>query len=344
MPVQPYFQSIDGEAERSQPILYMKIPDLLARESHDNLLLNTGKWVTPFDVHETLLDVAGIPSKASIGSSLIKQLSSTRTTCHGVTVIPDRHCDLLDSPLEIQSTKRKALRVPSLSSFYADIRRDHRLNQNECRKPTYTTEEVFQLSEKEGLSCKCSTNKRDWFQCNHHPLQEDLGQSGEFFALIQCDKFPLNLDIRVKKSEQRVSQLRQIRSRSKRKSRPPNILIIEIDSVSVEYADRHLPQTRKLLKSYRATGMIDVTGCHEGLCSVDFSKFAVVGPNSIANQVAGLSGCLTTLSHESCFNKRKVKVGDICMDSDLFENGKLCFATSYFHVDMYFCDCDAVGI
>jgi len=316
----PYFQSRDGEKERSQPLLYMKIPDTLPRLSHDNLIINTRKWVTPFDVHETLLDIVGIPREASVGSSLLKELPATRAFCHGVSSIPDTHCDLLDSSLEKQIMKREILRPPSLSSFYADIRKDHRLNQAKCYSGTYTTQDIFRLSKRWNKRCRCSTNKRDWFQCNHHPWNDNQGEPNEFFLFVTCDESPLHLDIRVKKNEQRALELRQVRSRSNRESKPPNILIIEIDSVSVEYADRHLPQTRQLLKKYRATGTTDVNGCHEGLCGVDFSKFAVVGPNSIANQVAGLSGCLTTLLHYSCFTKKE-NIGDVCGDPNLLEYG-----------------------
>jgi hypothetical protein len=67
----PYFQSSAGEKERSEPVLYMRLPEELNNKFGDNLRENKDKWVTPFDVHETFLEALGSTRKeASSGSSL----------------------------------------------------------------------------------------------------------------------------------------------------------------------------------------------------------------------------------------------------------------------------------
>jgi hypothetical protein len=70
--------------------------------------------------------------------------------------------------------------------------------------------------------------------------------------------------------------------------RSPDVLILEVDSVSKARADRHLPLTRQFLKIHQLKA--DQSGklrCTDGVCALDFSRFSVVGPNSIANQVRG---------------------------------------------------------
>jgi hypothetical protein len=70
--------------------------------------------------------------------------------------------------------------------------------------------------------------------------------------------------------------------------RSPDVLILEVDSVSKARADHHLPLTRQFLKIHQLKA--DQSGklrCTDGVCALDFSRFSVVGPNSIANQVRG---------------------------------------------------------
>jgi hypothetical protein len=94
-------------------------------------------------------------------------------------------------------------------------------------------------------------------------------------------------------------------------------LFLEIDSVSTEYADRHLPKTRQLLRRFHVSR--DPT-CHNGLCGADFTRFAINGPNSVVNQLAAFSGCLATRLHKSCF-KDKPQIGHVCEDFSVDEYG-----------------------
>ena len=76
----------------------------------------------------------------------------------------------------------------------------------------------------------------------------------------------------------------------------PNILFLEIDSVSEKASERTFPKTRDILRRHQMLvkennddkGRIS---CPTGFCSAMYTKTSVVGQNSIPNQVAALSGC-----------------------------------------------------
>jgi len=72
----------------------------------------------------------------------------------------------------------------------------------------------------------------------------------------------------------------------------PNILFIEIDSLSHSAALRHMPKTMAKLYKHR---MIDSeeegVHCPSGFCAAMFNKTSVIGQSSIPNQLAALSGC-----------------------------------------------------
>jgi len=72
----------------------------------------------------------------------------------------------------------------------------------------------------------------------------------------------------------------------------PNILFIEVDSVSLMAADRLLPKTQRLLKRLQIE--VDIKGKPRctGLCAALFEKTSIVGKNSIPNQLASMSGCI----------------------------------------------------
>jgi hypothetical protein len=83
----------------------------------------------------------------------------------------------------------------------------------------------------------------------------------------------------------------------------PNILFLELDSVSQAYADRHFPRTRELLNSMRLTKTENngfKCGQNDTLCSADFKEFSVIGASSIPNQVGALGGCIVTVGPERC--------------------------------------------
>ena len=151
----------------------------------------------------------------------------------------------------------------------------------------------------------------------------------ETFILIECSDRPIHLEIRIVRNPQLVqrSETNQIESgttpatsRSSTSSggtssNSVNIIFLELDSISSHYADRHLPKTRELLKNYRITKKkkkkegrnsdqgeyeYDYVCPNKGICSAEFPFTSLVGANTIPNQVAALSGCISSTMHELC--------------------------------------------
>merc|ERR1719162_2844420 len=94
----PTFQS-NGERERAEPILYLHVPETQS-EMHPRynaaLRENSKLWTTPFDVHETIMNVMlqrETHSRSSyVGTSLIKKLPKSREMCTKTPGIPHRFC------------------------------------------------------------------------------------------------------------------------------------------------------------------------------------------------------------------------------------------------------------
>merc|ERR1712238_493445 len=169
--------------------------------------------------------------------------------------------------------------------------------------------------------CICATSVRSWYNCSHHPWNtswvdetKDSGSNKIFtkekvtllhdFALIDCVGLTLSYEAKIQRNEQRVTSFKNvIRSEKVLKkgvddsSQPPNILFIEVDSVSISHADRHLTKTRQLLWNHRMKGNSDDNDknyCKDDLCSFDFERFVITGPNSITNQVSTMAGCVVS--------------------------------------------------
>jgi hypothetical protein len=314
----PYFQSTSGERERSEPILFVRPSNRQPETVMKNLAANAKKFVTAFDVHKTMLDLVGIhpASTFAIGSSLLEVLPESRSSCSKVRVIPDRHCELVESH-DVQQSP--LVSPPSLASFFADIPRDHRWKQETCRPSTQNIQSVLKAVKSSKKLCKCATSHRNWFLCTDHPWDTGNLHPEEYFVTIHCEGFHLHYETRVVRNDELLQQRRVAASdRVTDKKRQPNILVLEVDSVSIAYADRHFSLTRKLLRQHHIVNTDEK--CPGGICGVDFSNFGVVGPNSVSNQVASLSGCFATQRHLSCFRK-KIELGDICEDPSAPEFG-----------------------
>lgn len=89
----PSFLSND-EVERTQPILYLHVPQSL--DLSQDLKKIQFLYTTPFDVHETILDVNALNHEYAgmIGISLLKPLLTTRQNCKFTPGIPEKFCDL----------------------------------------------------------------------------------------------------------------------------------------------------------------------------------------------------------------------------------------------------------
>jgi hypothetical protein len=167
-----------------------------------------------------------------------------------------------------------------------------------------------------------------WYKCTEHPWGSRTVHSQnypeEHFAMLKCRGQKLSLDTRViRQANLAARSSRKLESNSQRKRNlPPNVLVIEVDSVSVAYADRHFPLTRKFLKDHRLEKDVSagVFQCHDDVCAADFTMFGLVGPNSIANQIPELSGCLVSRFHESCFESHTTESLDECSEGGMFRS------------------------
>ena len=312
-----YLQSPQGLKERSQPLFTIHLPstNLVSPDQLEALKHNKHLVTTPYDVYQTILDLLvpknfNVRQSGEYGSSLVQRLPEDRKSCASVPVIPSQACEL------VEGTPRGGNRLmipnpPSALSFYADIHPNNKPALETLGEQNSTSHLFHQ-------TCQCATNRRPWYNCSSSPwsteeiAKDKLNILSETFIMIECpdsqlvevqvkpDPTILNRPYVIKAKESGLSQLR------------PNILWIEIDSVSRAYADRHFPKTKELLRRFRlkprqkdsSEGEVSSLPSYEcnstKWCSADFSEFAVAGPNSIPNQVAAFGGCIVTTGPENC--------------------------------------------
>jgi len=340
-----YFQTTQGLAERAQPLLHLKLPYSVMRKKvhgvkiRSNLMKNRGKWTTPFDVHATILH-AMFGAKFSqmrspTGKSLLSPLPNGRDTCQTTKEIPDRFCETFDYLVNAVVSDREGGRnvkiapsslhaempsPPSILSFFADLPPNRQRKNEPCyignvpsATDLYSGITFAQVSLKTNTPCSCSTSHRTWYECYHHPWSYEPKKK-EHFCMIECPGHGVYLEVNVTKDDELVDRVKKISSsrslaedKAVPKRNPPNILFIEVDSVSIAYADRHFPKTRELLKQHRihykhenADNGEQKMECLDGLCAADFTHFGVTGPNSITNQVSALAGCISSPPNKMC--------------------------------------------
>jgi hypothetical protein len=333
----PYFQTLSGRRERTEPLLFIRTPPAVRESSKGHIMeSNAPLWTTPFDVYQTMIELTVGRMDRNTSQSLLMPLPETRKTCHGTPTIPKRFCDIHDAfagKEDVTESCPKTPRPPSILSFYADIPKDNRpmLLQNNCTK---TQGETFDFENE----CICGTSHSDIHPCKEHPWGPNSINSTEkeeeYFAVVKCPNRVERLDSRVLRQKEFVDRYRNHTQDSSKAHRSPDILVLEIDSVSKAYAERHLPLTMRLLLKHQLTR--DNRGhlhCTDGICALDFERFAVVGANSVANQVPALSGCVVSRYHASCFNQSLTT--DKCFDNGLFGTNKECQAcpTGTFPID-----------
>jgi len=129
--------------------------------------------------------------------------------------------------------------------------------------------------------CGCATpgNQGEWFSCpGDAPIGEAQLEPGDTYALKSCPGQPVEVTL----YPDRVRPTGNVTTDAD--APPPNVLFLEVDSVSLASARRHLPRTLALLAEY--------TACDgEGPCAVPLRGTSVVGRASIHNQLAALTGC-----------------------------------------------------
>ena len=103
----------------------------------------------------------------------------------------------------------------------------------------------------------------------------------------------------------------------------PNVLFIEIDSLSQSSSLRHLPKTTSFIKSHNIVkSTVKGIRCPSGFCAAMFNKTSIVGQNSVPNQLAALSGCSDhnitgTKSYKRPNLNGKSALEAWCLESDL---------------------------
>jgi Protein of unknown function (DUF229) len=115
----PGFSTLLGKIEATQPILHIRIPEILKEKVDLSILRqNSQKVTTPFDVHETILQLADISHKfpRRLGESLTTDLK-LRDSCNKVQTIPQSYCDLQKNT---EATKALPIDPPTLDAFFHD--------------------------------------------------------------------------------------------------------------------------------------------------------------------------------------------------------------------------------
>lgn len=280
-----YLSSLRGLKERSQPVLYIHSPiGYTSNVEKQSLTRNKEYWTTPFDVYATLMNhLVGKAKSTGHGLSLFTPLPEERKYCTSTTLIPHFVCETLQGVREPGSATMM-LNPPSVLSFYSDIPEENKNILEEC-----TTQQIpFSFSR--SRMCRCATSHRAWSNCSSYPNMT----VSETFSIVKCGN-QTSFDIQVKPDPSVMNrrEVQDARTTGVNLNRP-NILFIEVDSVSFAYADRHFPRTRELLRRHRMQQSGSGFECKNQLCSAEFPYFSVSGPNSIPNQVSAFSGCIVT--------------------------------------------------
>ncbi|KAL3921537.1 MAG: hypothetical protein SGILL_002698 [Bacillariaceae sp.] len=288
-----------NEARTDQALFFKPLRD-------GNVSDNLDKFVTPIDLHRTLARRDGVEEEShGYGEDLHTTLPDDRRNCQSVAKQHEAFCDRNQSP---QFTTDENPPPPSILSFYADIPPKRKLQLRMKHVKGYSKRATVEKG------CKCATNFRTWFLCeDKHPWEvEDTFK--EYFMLVDCPSRHIHFESRMLPNTVLLRRSKKKREESGyTNATNVNILFLEVDSVSQQYADRHFSKTRELLKGYRVqmnekNGSFD---CPSGLCSADFADVSLVGANSIPNQIAALAGCLgSTTEHTRMCGLQKKDIGE----------------------------------
>ncbi|CAB9518473.1 multicellular organism reproduction [Seminavis robusta] len=290
-----------GLKERSMPVLAMHLPKKsISRTSTNALEANRQRWTTPMDVYDTILDV--LESKeveeGVAEGSLVRSLSQNRVDCKTTPGVPSYLCNILQHNTTADALIMQA--PPSVMSFYADVPR-----ANKDPRPFCDVKQSNDTIFNNESECMCATNNRSWHECTQHPWAlVKNGTSGDTFSMVDCGDTGRLFEIHVHRNPEVVERPEVVHAKSSSGPRP-NILFVEMDSVSTAYADRHMRRTRELLSTIRMTKNSTVPGgfaCggSEKICAVEFETVSVVGASSIPNQVAVMGGCQVGVGPEVC--------------------------------------------
>lgn len=287
----PTFASKSGEIERALPQLSIRLPESIQKPMRRTLHSNAQMFTTAFDTHKTILNILLKEGHDELlGLSLLKPLPKSRRLCQTTADIPSQFCP---SPPSKEKQCRFMVDPPSILSFYSDIPRSNRPRwPDQC--PIRRKHDVIG---NEFGPCQCATNERDWFDCSNmtrEGFRSNINLLSEHFSIRSCghhesDK-SLDFDIHIKKNQElldeRAALAKEVAMSNLAKSHrddeiqasydgQPNIIFLEIDSVSLSFSERFFPQTWGLLQSHKIQSAAEGLSCPSGWCAGVFNKTSV---------------------------------------------------------------------
>ena len=214
-----------GLVEQAQPVLMMRLPP--HSESGSRMIqTNSDKYITPFDIHKTILNfILNSSSNSTHGIALdTKTLPIERSTCKRTQEIPSDFCTLFEKTYSKKHDQCVFMTdPPSIFSFYSDIPRTNR--------PIWPD--------------RCPLRRNHSYDAASSKGEECSEFKDDSYTLRSCgwhdkDK-AMDLKINVTRNEHLVEErkARVIKSTDDRIGYiQPNIIFLEIDSVSLSQVRR----------------------------------------------------------------------------------------------------------
>ena len=315
----PFFNTEAGRRERAEPVLHMRLAGLSKRRGHQLEAGNRDKRTTAFDLHDTLAELLGTTQGTSkYGQSLLHPLPLERSCA--TSGIPQSIC-ADTSPIKVGDLPVcvPLPAVPSQFSFYQDMLPHFGKMSINCSSVPDVNAPRSQLVSRSGgggavvqmsrqhaveLNCRCATQRVPWRPCVSNAnlgKEEDLVdvmhlENDDAFALVKCganEKLARGFDVHHR-SLLEPPAMRPAEGGASRMggdSPPPDVLVIEIDSLSNLAAHRHLPQLMQLLDTHPRL--------QEQYVDVEFKLLGVTGSNSLPNQAALLGGCTAAFGNDA---------------------------------------------
>lgn len=285
----PMLESKSGLVEQVQPLLMMRLPSFQKSE-RSHMKQNADLFTTPFDVHETILDslLQTSTSSGTHGASLLKALPKERMKCNSTSDIPANFCAIIEqNNMHNHSQCIFMTDPPSITSFYSSIPQANRPSwADQCPLKRTVPAEVDREH-----CLELQDSSYTLRSCGQHDFDKKL-----------------QLDIHVTRNEELVQKRKALLAKNRetnylsRTNDLPNIIFLEIDSVSLSFSEKFFPKTNRLLYEHRIITQEGSNVCPTGWCAAAFNKTSVVGQSSIVNQLAALSGCTNQNEHNDSLN------------------------------------------
>lgn len=310
----PTFAARSGATERAQPLLHVRLPSF-EKQRLARLRGNAGQYVTAFDVHATVLDVllaeeAPASQAPKLGMSLVSPLPKSRHQCRTTRAVPPEFC-----PLEPVRNAQCKFMVgpPSVFSFYSDIppknrprwpagcpaQRDHAAADPaipcSCATATRSWYDCSNATRRE-FRAGLATAPEEHFAlraCGHHDLDQSLEldlhltrngakaakareKASKAFARLADGRGAEDAEgPQVPAFAAGEATAAAAKSYNEEERERPNILFLEIDSVSLAASERFFPRTWGLLQEHKIVTEGQRRSCPTGWCAGMFNKTSV---------------------------------------------------------------------